>query len=237
MKDKMKIIENKINLWKFLNFDSSLLFLIISNLMTIFFAITNNWNLLMIMWIYWFQSIIIGIFNFIKILTLKNFTTENFKINDRSVEPTKWTKYYTAFFFLIHYGGFHLGYMIFLLVSSTLINNEMLSTNNTINMPYDQITRVGITSVISSIDFLWILIISSIFFFNHLFSYIKNHKEDSKKIKNIGRMMFFPYARIIPMHLTIVFGFFLINSATSILFFMILKTLADIIMHQVEHKL
>ena len=65
--------------------------------------------------IYWGQSIIIGFYNFIKILNLKNFTTENFKINGQTVEPNNATKYKTAIFFVFHYGLFHVAYLSFIL--------------------------------------------------------------------------------------------------------------------------
>ena len=98
--------------------DLSLLFLLFSNILTIFFAITENWNLSTIMWIYWFQSIIIGFFNFIRILQLKEFSTEGFRINGRPAQPTQGTKIFTAFFFLFHFGFFHFSYLNILLTGT-----------------------------------------------------------------------------------------------------------------------
>ena len=95
--------------------DSSLWALIISNLVIIAWALLEGWSLDPLMWIYWCQSAIIGLFWFFKILGLKEFSTKGFKINDRSVAPTKETKNQTAVFFLIHYGFFHFGYLIFLI--------------------------------------------------------------------------------------------------------------------------
>lgn len=52
--------------------------------------------------------------------------------------------------------------------------------------------------------------------------------------------MFFPYARIIPMHLTIIFGgMFLylgIGSVFVLVLFLGLKAVADLIMHIIEHR-
>ena len=53
--------------------DHSTLFLIFSNIVLIIFALFENWNILTIMFIYWCQSIIIGFFTFLKMLTLKDF--------------------------------------------------------------------------------------------------------------------------------------------------------------------
>jgi hypothetical protein len=93
--------------------DPSLWLLLFSNLVTIFFATKEGWNLSTIMWVYWFQSITIGLFNFIRILQLKEFSTEGFKINGQPAQPTQGTKKFTAFFFLFHYGFFTLFILYF----------------------------------------------------------------------------------------------------------------------------
>jgi len=86
--------------------DLSLWSLLFSNAITIFFATKEGWDISTILWIYWFQSITIGLFNFVRILQLKKFSTEGFEINGRPAEPTRGTKNFTAFFFLFHYGFF-----------------------------------------------------------------------------------------------------------------------------------
>jgi len=91
-----------------------MLSLLFSNLLTIYLAVSQDWSLITIMWVYWFQSVTIGFFNFIRILTLKDFSTDGFKVNNRSVEATKKTKISTAIFFAFHYGFFHFVYAIFL---------------------------------------------------------------------------------------------------------------------------
>ena len=74
------------------------------------------------------------------------------------------------------------------------------------------------------------------FVFNHRYSYQHNKKRDSQRVPNIGTLMFFPYARIVPMHLTILLAASLGgNSITALLVFLALKTIADVIMHMVEH--
>ncbi len=196
--------------------DHSTLFLIFSNIIMIFLALFENWDLITIMFIFWCQSVIIGIFTFFKILDLKNFTTDGFYINNKQAKPTKSTKTGTAFFFLFHYGFFHFVYLIFILAnpffnkSSTTIFTEFT-----------------------------ILIAVSIFFANHFYSFIYNREKNANKKQNIGKVMFFPYMRIIPMHLTIIFGsFFLMQGLPqlSLILFLLLKTGADVGMHLIEHK-
>lgn len=194
---------------------ASLWLLLFSNSVTIFFAVKDDWSLLTIGWIYWFQSIIIGFFNFIRILQLKEFSTTGFTINNQPTKPTQSTKITTAFFFLAHYGFFHFVYLIFLLIG---FHN------------FDAIGGVKIYVV----DIKSIFLIALLFFINHFFSYIYNKPRDTKK-QNIGTLMFYPYARIIPMQFTIGIGAFLGQAILP--FFLILKTFADVVMHTVEHQI
>ncbi|MBU7016349.1 MAG: hypothetical protein HXS44_02475 [Theionarchaea archaeon] len=187
--------------------DISLWILILTNSATIYFALSENWSLLTIMIVYWVQSVIIGIFNFLRIMSLKEFSTENFYINDKQVQPTEKAKRSTAYFFVLHYGFFHLIYGLFLLMNA------------------------------KDISIFFVLSGGSIFFVDHLFSFRYNRKRDEKKKRNIGTLMFFPYARIIPMHLVIVlYGAFLSGKGPLIVF-LGLKTAADAIMHIFEHEM
>ncbi len=179
--------------------------LLASNLFTAYLAITQHWNLASLMLVYWFQSVVIGMFQFLKILDLKEFSTENFTINDRAVEPTQATKIQTAIFFLFHYGFFHFVYLIF--ISAGVVGDKPFFMGG-----------------------LWLP--AALYLVNHSISFFANRKQNQQRVPNIGQMMFYPYARIIPMHLTIIFGSAL---QLPIVLFLGLKTLADLIMHLQEH--
>jgi hypothetical protein len=195
--------------------DWSLWLLLLANGVTTVLAVTQNWNLLALMWIYWFQNIVIGFFNFRRIRQLKEFSTEGLTINGHPAEPTQETKNHIARFFLLHYGGFHLVYFIFLLVFSL---TGMFSSAD--------------ENALNSADLKYILPTALLFLGNHVFSYFYNRPRDSGR-QNIGALMSYPYARIIPMHLTIILGLFL---SGGLLLFLLLKTLADAVMHVVEHR-
>lgn len=201
---------------KSLFIDPSILSLLAANLATIYFAISQGWSILLVMWIYWFQSIIIGFFNFIRILQLKEFSTEGFMINNKPAAPTETTKLYTAFFFLFHYGFFHFGYAFFLRVGFFGDGDNF----RYIALEGGQMNYVYFTAIL--------------FFINHFISYIFNKPKDNKK-QNIGTLMAYPYARILPMHLTVLLGGFF--TQTIMIFFLFLKTIADVVMHIIEHKL
>lgn len=186
--------------------DYSALSLVVSNLLTICWAAREHSNFLTILIIYWSQSVVIGFFSFIKILSLKNFSTVGVKFNNQLLEPTVFTKIFSAFFFLFHYGIFHFVYAVFLLVDRN----------------------------ISSVNFGFVLPSFFIFFGNHLFSFIQNWTKESKT-KNLGTLMFFPYLRIFPMHLAIIFGG-IFAGVLPVILFMFLKSIADVTMHVFEHR-
>ena len=190
--------------------DWSLWLLLAINLATMFWALIAHWNLLAIMWVYWFQSIEIGWFNFLRIIELKEFSVEGFTINDRPAKNTEGTKYFTAIFFAFHYGFFHFGYAHFLLSDGFGKRFGGAPTTQEMNS---------------------ILITAALFFVAHLFSYFYNKPNDTKK-QNIGKLMGYPYARIIPMHFTIIFG----SMVGALPLFLVLKTCADCYMHVYEHN-
>lgn len=186
--------------------DTSFIALFLSNVIIIILVIVQNWEASTVLWVYWIQSVIIGFFQFLRVLSLKKFSTENFTINDKPALPTTKTKQFSAFFFVFHYGFFHFIYAIFL---------------------FNFFTK-------QPLDFTYISIGGLIFFLNHTFSYFHNKFIDEQKTQNIGQIMFSPYARIIPMHLIIIFGTILGQSVLIV--FLLLKTLADLFMHTIKHN-
>ena len=63
-------------------------------------------------WLYWCQSVLLGVFTFFDMITLKNVNVDNLTINGKPATP-KQAKGCLPFFFLIHYGIFHFVYLIF----------------------------------------------------------------------------------------------------------------------------
>lgn len=187
--------------------DGSIWSLIGANLLAIGAAIYDGWGVTSLMALYWGQSVVIGIANVFRMLALDRFSTKNFRINDRPVEPTSATKRHVALFFAVHYGVFHAVYFAFLIADARA----------TLFPP-------------------WFWICVAAFAVNHLWSYRYNLELDRRGTPNIGTLMFTPYIRIVPMHLTIIFGALLGGTVAGLLLFGILKTVADVAMHIVEHQ-
>jgi hypothetical protein len=184
--------------------------LLISNAIAAVLAIALKWPLETLLWPYWIQSVFIGWYSRQRMLALKQFSTQGLKMNGKPVPETPQALRSTANFFAFHYGGFHLGYFAFLAQRS---------------------------SVLSVWDWAAFAAMALSFATSHRASFRQNLDADLTGRPNLGLLMFLPYARVLPMHVTILVGGTLASdSAIAIVVFSGLKTAADVLMHHVEHK-
>jgi hypothetical protein len=188
--------------------------LTIVNLLSIVLAVYEQWSLFTPLFIYIIQSLTLGLINFLRIISLKEFSTKGFSISGgRAILPNEQTKWYTAKFFLLHYGGFHAFYIFFLIM--------FMGENETIA---------------NLVDWRWVFFTSLFFVLNHAWSFYLERQQAPVKL-NIGNLMFYPYARVVPMHLTILIGLGITGGQVTtfaLIFFMILKTFADLLTHILE---
>lgn len=162
------------------------------------------------MLVYWIQSMVIGAANVFRILNLDRFDPSNFKIDGKEVDETPTTKRKVAFGFLVHYGFFHVLYLLF--VTTGARDAELGSLRG-------------------------YLLCALVFAVNHGYSLMHNLRRDAAGRPSIGALMFMPYVRIVPMHLTILFGGLFFGGAFALFLFGLLKTAADGVMHVLEHHL
>lgn len=202
--------------------------LVFANIVTIVLAILGNWDLATVLFIYWAQSVIIGIFSVISILGADTEAIrENLQkpIDERggteNVTPgfARIYLYIMAGFFTLHYGLFHLGYYFFIVDSS----------------------------LFGAVNFadpgIWLA--CGLFFANHLYSHITYRHAGPKDYRYVNENFFSPYGRIIPMHLTIIFGSIVIfalqllgltTTLPVLVLFLLLKTYSDINAHLIKHE-
>ena len=201
--------------------------LLSANLITIALAIVLNWDAGSIIFIYWVQSVIIGIFTVASIIgadTMAIKADMDARHRDRNedivLDPRRVRKhqYILAVMFFIHYGIFHLAYYDF------IINSGMFGL-----VP---VTNPGI----------WLS--CGIFFANHLYSFLYYRKRERRGEEYVNDTFIGPYFRIVPMHLTILFGAFLIavlwilgieSTLPILVVFLLLKTATDLTMHILKH--
>lgn len=183
--------------------DPSFLFLIAGNIYCIWYYQNHPNAFATVIWIYWFQSVTIGLFNFLDLLTNKNYAPADVTINGKPVRAG--ANGCLAWFFLVHYGIFHLVYAVFLLVDFG----------------------------ISSINKMILLIGIATFFLESIMNFIRQRRSERSLGANIGIMFFLPYLRIIPMHLMILLPAFL--GWKPSLLFLVLKMGADIFSYLIYH--
>ena len=189
--------------------DNSLFVLIAVNIIVLVIAHYMKLSLRGLMLVYWMQSAVIGACHVYRITQLKRFATDGFRINNQPVDETPATRAKTATFFAIHFGFFHVGYLVFLSVAPS---------------------KAGTLAAPAAY-----LLCGAAFAFNHIYSLRHNIAKDAAGRPNIGTLMFLPYARTVPMHVTICTGFLFHPGPYGLLFFGVLKTAADALMHTVEH--
>ena len=196
--------------------DKSNLSLFLSNIFIIFLAVYYKWDFAEMLWIYWSQSIIIGIFQIIKIIDVKNYSTTGLTFNLTIKNPFL-VKLYLILFFIINYGIFHWVYYFFIRYAFKL----------------------------EIVDYYPIIISCIIFLINHLYSFLSNRISDREKWKNLGQMVNLAYIRIYPMHFTLIFSGFISQYLLDnrkyqliiIIFFLLIKAITDSISHKYEHNI
>ena len=184
--------------------------LLIINIATIITAHTQQWDVAPLIWIYFIQSLIVGFFQCAKIATAHNFEFDGVVFAENDGEHNrlfrKWIPPVLVLAFLLHFGGFHAGYSIWLIP----------------NIPFTPLNSIITFSVL--------------FFVNHLISFVQSYNKNKQDTKKLMDLMGFPYIRILPLHIIIFIAAFFNIAQIPIIFFMILKTFGDILMHSVSTK-
>jgi hypothetical protein len=160
-----------------------------------------------LIWSFWAHSVTIGFFNYRRMMSLEDFSTEGLTSNGRPVPETEKGKRSTANFFLLHYGGFHAGYLAFM-VSSGLPDGGT-----------------------------WLLIaMGAVGFGIGEHAIFRRHLETDRGWRpNIGTLFFQPYLRVIPMHTAGLAA--LAGTAGAAWFFIPLKLLTDVGMYLIDEHM
>jgi hypothetical protein len=201
--------------------------LVVANAVTIALAILGNWDLATVMFIYWAQSIVIGFFTVLSLLgadtaALRADLEKPIREQGCSGVSTRFAVSYKlllAGFFCLHYGLFHWGYYAFIVESG----------------------------IFGTVDFsdpgIWLS--CGLFFANHLYSHIAYRHKGAKGAMYVNEHFFTPYRRIVPMHLTIIFGsivvlvlqvFGIVSTMPVLILFLLLKTYTDTSAHLDKHE-
>ncbi|NUO77965.1 MAG: hypothetical protein HOQ32_18375 [Lysobacter sp.] len=183
--------------------------LLLSNAATLVAALALGWNVGWLLWAYWIQSVIVGYYARLRMLSLREFSTEGFTSGGQRVPETEAGKRSTAHFFVLHYGFFHLGYLAFLFAQH----------------------RVS-----GAFDWLVLVACGVSFALSQRKTFDVQHAADLRGRPSLGALMFTPYLRVLPMHLTILFGASGQGTA-ALLVFCALKTASDLGLDAIDRRM
>ncbi|WP_058836136.1 DUF6498-containing protein [Luteimonas abyssi] len=200
-------------------YDPGLLAILLGNALTLVVALWQRWSMLDLLWPFFFQSLIIGWYARRRLLLAPLLTVGNLRINGRQVTDPEQARRFFRWFFVAHYGLFHLAYAVFLLLMTA-----RGSANADTDGPHWPLY----------------LLLSLAFWWAHRLSHREHLARDTGRPRSASLLMIMPYLRILPMHITIIAmaerhgGQ---HEAGIVLLFMGLKTVADVGAHVIEHRL
>jgi hypothetical protein len=186
-----------------------------TNVLTLAIALKLRWPLLFLLVPFWIQSVVIGIYSGLRILKLENAATRGIESWGSTPDIARRE---LAKFFAMHYGVFHAIYLMALLIA--VGQGKMFGSVSLLDVGW--------------LDIAWVAAISAMFAMTHRASYQRNLQHDRKGSPNAGTLMYLPYARILPMHVTMIAG---LSYSGAVLLFVALKTVADVLMHCIEHRI
>jgi len=186
--------------------------LIIFNLIPLIGVCLFGWSLAAIMVLYWFENVIIGFYNVLKMIMAQG-KTPKIRLRSGSKPVTTAQKPFLIVFFIVHFGIFTLGHGVFVMV----------------------LFGKGLQNI-------WGLLPAALsLFVSHGISMYHNFIRNGENKRVAFQDLFFqPYNRILIMHITIILGAsaaLILNLPAIILVVLIfLKILVDVLSHLNEHK-
>lgn len=209
----------------------SVLFLIGVNMVPLLGVIFYDWNLFSIMFLYWFENGIIGLFNVLKISRAAKPSSgnTNLTINGR---PTNLSgKAFYVPFFIMHYGIFWVVHGVFVIVLFGLFGGQ----------PFGSVGPPEIMGGFRGFEPGGVAIAALSLFLSHGVSFFVNFLGNEEYLNvSPDEQMFQPYGRVIALHITILGGGFLAGylgtPLASLIILVAVKTAIDIWAHLREHR-
>jgi len=188
--------------------------LLAANLYPLVGVVFLGWDAFLLLALFWMENVVIGFYTVVKMLLV-------------SPDNAGWSaKCAAAAFFCIHYGMFTVGHGLFVFVVFGGVSGDAFSEDS-----------VTLWQKVIDYQLLWgalVLLIS------HGVSLFRNYigTKEYRRIK-VGELMQQPYGRVVILHLTIIFGGFLVmllgSPVIGLLFLVVLKTVIDVRAHLREH--
>jgi hypothetical protein len=193
----------------------SVLALLAANLYPVVGVVFLGWDAFYLLILFWMENLVIGFYTIIKMLLI-------------SRDNASWSaKLSSALFFCVHYGIFTLVHGVFIFV---VFGGGLGDTSSK-----DTIT---VWQKVLNYQLLWgalMLLLSHGVSFSQNYIRAKEYKQSK-----VAELMQQPYGRVVILHLTIIFGGFLLmifgSPVIGLIFLIVLKTVIDIRAHLQQHE-
>ena len=195
----------------------SVIVLILMNLLPIFGVLLMGWQVFSILFLFWSENLIIGLFNVIKMILAS------------SDNKLRWgAKASAILFFCVHYGLFTMVHGLFITVmfGGFLVSDDpLLGLSDTVGTVFS--ANLG-----------WAVLALAV---SHAVSLVINYiGKGEYKSTSLNQLMMQPYGRVVILHMTIIIGGILVTiigaPVVSLVLLIALKTFIDIKAHLKQHS-
>lgn len=194
--------------------DASGVVLLVTNILPLLCVLFLDWQVFFLIALYWMENVIISILNIFRFVTIL-------------VRNKAWDAILMILFFTVHYGMFTGVHGFFVIA---MFGEEAHKTGD------------GLLAVLPAIlDQQGMMVAAIGFLASHLFSYFVHFlgKEEYRKATTQS-LMSAPYKRVVILHITILFGGFLVmstgESILALSLMVVLKIVIDLWAHGREHQ-
>ena len=189
--------------------------LVLANAVPLVGVLLLGWTVFPLLLLYWLENVVVGAFNVLKMLLAK------------PAEPVYWAgKLFLIPFFIVHFGGFTFvhGVLVVAFFGPKGIQ------------PFDLLTAVPAAIRANQLGWGVLSLIAS-----HGFSFYWNYvKNGEYQRASLQALMGQPYSRVIVLHLTVLFGGWIVmllgSPVGALLVLVALKTAADWRGHRAERR-
>lgn len=198
--------------------------LLVSNLIPLCGVLLWGWDVFAIIFLFWSENVIVGVFNVLKMAIVKPQNAADFLL-----------RFFLIPFFIVHYGIFTMVHGMFVFVLFSGIDMKTLPDGGG-GAPWNFLFTLVSQRVPSQL-----LIGFAALFASHAVSFVANYLIRGEfRITTLQELMMRPYGRIVVLHLTIMAGGFAVMALhapqMAIAVLVVIKTAIDLKAHLTERK-
>ena len=198
--------------------------LLAANFVPLVGVLFYDWNLILVLALFWIENLIIGFFNLSKMVVLGVFRRDLHAI-------------FLCGFFIIHYGAFCSAHGLLL---SDILNFPVMSVEQAFGFQFDNLANLFLSAAAVCLSFIqafspMIYLGLTALVLSHLVSFIENFvlRGEIFKLK-VDQLLMRPYSQIIVMHIGLLFGALAFQHLGSPIWLLVTIVLAKI---TVDYKL